>query len=88
MKHMRILAVLAVLCLLLGSAYAVTKLMPAVIDDKKCSGCSKCLEKCPEGAITLNATGFAVVDKEKCTGCGKCSKACPFEAISVPNSAG
>jgi len=52
MKHMKLFAVLAALCLLAGSAFAVSKLMPAVVDQKECLGCGKCVEKCPEGAIT------------------------------------
>ena len=83
MKHMRLFAALAVICLLIGSAYAVAKLMPAVVDNEKCTGCGKCVERCPEGAITLNEQGIAVVDKEKCTGCNKCSKACPALAIAI-----
>lgn len=83
MNHKRVIAVLAVLCLLLGSAYAVAKLMPAVVDDTLCTGCGKCVDRCPEGAISLNSSGYAVVDKDKCTGCGKCTKACPFEALSL-----
>jgi len=83
MKHTRLFVVLAVLCLLVGSAYAIAKLMPAVVDENKCIGCGGCVEKCPAGAISLNETGIAVVDKEKCTGCKKCVKACPVEALSV-----
>jgi ferredoxin len=83
MKHLRLIAVLAVLCLLAGSAFAVSKLMTATVDEQECMGCGKCVDKCPEGAITMNEDGIAVVDKEKCTGCGKCTKSCPAEAISV-----
>lgn len=83
MKHTRLIVALAVLCLLVGSAYAVAKLMPAVVDESKCIGCAACVQECPFGAISLNDQGFAVVDKEKCTGCGKCTKACPVEAIST-----
>jgi NAD-dependent dihydropyrimidine dehydrogenase PreA subunit len=83
MKHTRLFVALAVLCLLVGSAYAVAKLMPAVVDENKCIGCGACVENCPSEAISLNDQGIAVVDKEKCTGCGKCAKACPVEAIST-----
>ena len=83
MNHLRLFAAMAVLCLLVGSAYAVAKLMPAVVDEKKCLGCEVCIENCPVGAIALNDLGIAVVDKEKCTGCKKCVKVCPNEAISV-----
>jgi len=83
MKHKRIYVTLAILCLLIGSAYAVAKLMPAVVDEEKCLGCGKCVESCPIGAISLNEDGLAIVDKEKCEGCLKCAKACPNEAITV-----
>jgi NAD-dependent dihydropyrimidine dehydrogenase PreA subunit len=82
MKHTRLIVALAVLCLLVGSAYAVAKLIPAIVDEQKCIGCGACVEKCPVGAISLNDQGIAVVDKEKCTGCGKCARSCPVEAIS------
>ena len=83
MKHTRLIVALAVLCLLIGSAYAVAKLMPAVVDENKCIGCGTCVERCPAGAISLNDQGIAVVDKEKCTECGKCARSCPVEAIST-----
>ena len=83
MKRKRICVILAILCLLIGSAYAVAKLMPAVVDEEKCLGCGKCVERCPIGAISLNEDGLAIVDKEKCEGCQKCAKACPNEAITV-----
>jgi ferredoxin len=83
MKHQRFIVVLAVLCLLVGSAYAVSKLMPAVVDKNKCLGCGDCVKNCPIGAISLDKDGLAVVDKENCTGCLKCANACPNEAISA-----
>lgn len=86
MKYANLFAGLAVLCLLAGSAYAVAKLVPAVVDENICSGCEKCVEKCPEGAISLNDEGLAQVDQNKCTGCGKCTKACPFEAVTISGS--
>jgi NAD-dependent dihydropyrimidine dehydrogenase PreA subunit len=83
MKHQKFLVILAVICLLAGSAYAVTTLIPAVVDENKCLGCGACVEKCPNGAMALDNDGFAVIDKEKCTGCLKCAKVCPNEAISA-----
>jgi NAD-dependent dihydropyrimidine dehydrogenase PreA subunit len=81
MKHKRLFVALAVLCLLVGSAYALAKLMPASVDENKCIGCGACVAECPAGAVSLNDQGIAVVDKEKCTGCGRCAKACPVEAV-------
>jgi ferredoxin len=83
MKHSRLIAVLAILCILAGSAFAVGKLTHAVVDKEKCLGCGNCVKECPEGAITLNDNGIANIDDEKCAGCNKCVKACPVEAIST-----
>jgi len=83
MKHTRLLVALAVVCLLVGSAYAIAKLMPASVDENKCIGCGACVDECPAGAVSLNDQGIAVVDKEKCTGCGRCAKSCPVQAIST-----
>jgi Fe-S-cluster-containing hydrogenase component 2 len=77
------LVILAILCLLVGSSYAIAKLMPAVVNEEKCLGWEKCVERCPIGAISLNEDGLAVVDKKKCEGCMKCAKACPNEAITT-----
>lgn len=48
----------------------------------KCSGCSSCMNKCPNGAIKMkfDKEGFRYpeIDKEKCTNCGLCKKACPY----------
>ncbi len=86
MKYANLFAGLAVLCLLAGSAYAVAKLVPAEVDEKTCTGCGKCIDRCPEGAISFNEKGLAEVNGDKCTGCGKCTKACPFEALTISGS--
>lgn len=83
MKLTRLLVALAVICILAASAFAVAKLMPAVVDENKCIGCGACVEECPAAAISLNEQGIAVVDKEKCTGCGRCARSCPVEAIGA-----
>ncbi|HPS92238.1 MAG TPA: 4Fe-4S binding protein [Methanothrix sp.] len=83
MEHKRLAVALAVVCLLIGSAYAVAKLIPASVDESKCIGCGECVGECPAGAVSIGDDGTAVVDKEKCTGCGKCAKSCPVEAIST-----
>lgn len=45
------------------------------------TGCSRCLDLCPTGAITPNGDHVAV-DTMICAGCGSCSAACPSGAIA------
>ncbi|UQR62380.1 4Fe-4S binding protein [Bradyrhizobium sp. C-145] len=45
------------------------------------TGCTRCLDLCPTGAITPN--GDAVeIDPAVCAGCGSCAAACPTGAVS------
>ncbi|MEY8762060.1 MULTISPECIES: electron transfer flavoprotein subunit alpha [Clostridium] len=45
----------------------------------KCKGCTKCVQNCPFGAITMK-NKIADIGGA-CTGCGVCVKICPFGAI-------
>ena len=83
MNHLRLFAAMAVLCLLVGSAYAVAKLMPAVVDEKKCLGCEACTENCPVGAISGEKKAVHAINSETCIKCGACLDVCPdkFKAI-------
>jgi len=45
-----------------------------------CDGCGKCVEPCPESAITM-ADGKPVVNEIMCTGCGACIPSCPRNAL-------
>lgn len=45
------------------------------------TGCTRCLDLCPTGAITPNGDHVSV-DPMICAGCGACSAACPSGAIS------
>ena len=47
------------------------------IDREKCGGCNKCVEKCPEHAVSLDAEHKTCVDKDKCKACGECVLSCP-----------
>ncbi|MGX9356133.1 4Fe-4S binding protein [Roseobacteraceae bacterium S113] len=45
------------------------------------TGCTRCLDLCPTGAIT-SAGDHVTIDPMVCAGCGACSAACPSGAIS------
>ncbi|MEM9269088.1 MAG: 4Fe-4S binding protein, partial [Pseudomonadota bacterium] len=45
------------------------------------TGCTRCLDLCPTGAITPSGDHVSV-DPMACAGCGACSSACPSGAIS------
>jgi coenzyme F420-reducing hydrogenase beta subunit len=47
-----------------------------------CSGCTACMNICPNAAITMNPDekGFLYpqIDSQRCTGCGVCRRVCAF----------
>ncbi len=45
------------------------------------TGCTRCLDLCPAGAITP-AHDHVAIDPTICGGCGQCSAACPTGAVS------
>lgn len=47
----------------------------------KVTGCTRCLDLCPTGAITP-AGDHVAIDAEICAGCGSCAAACPTGAAS------
>jgi uncharacterized protein (DUF362 family)/ferredoxin len=52
-----------------------------VIREKKCSGCGKCIEFCPAGAISRENGKRYVIDYSKCIYCYYCFVPCPENAI-------
>ncbi len=51
------------------------------VDGNKCTGCEKCVDVCPQRAISM-VNGKAVIDGNRCTDCGACAQVCPQGAIS------
>jgi ferredoxin len=50
------------------------------------TGCTRCLDLCPTGAITPNGNSV-LIDANVCAGCGSCASVCPTGAASyaLPN---
>lgn len=57
------------------------------INIEKCittAHCSRCLEQCPNNAISRDkSTLEIVIDRSKCDLCGNCENACPSKAIKI-----
>jgi len=55
----------------------------AEVDEDKCTGCGKCIEVCPFGAVIGPKDGKTTVVSLMCEGCGVCKLVCPVGAIEV-----
>ncbi|HEY42181.1 MAG TPA: glycyl-radical enzyme activating protein [Dehalococcoidia bacterium] len=51
-------------------------------DSEKCTGCGKCVQACPNGAIEI-CDGHSRTNRELCQGSGKCAEVCPNEARNI-----
>jgi uncharacterized Fe-S center protein len=60
--------------------HAVVK--PEYKDIELCSGCARCVEICPAGAIKI-VSKKAHFDHAKCVGCGECISVCPERALRL-----
>ncbi|MEA9390225.1 glycyl-radical enzyme activating protein [Acerihabitans sp. TG2] len=47
----------------------------------ECIHCGKCVEICPQHALSVNNPYF--IDRERCIGCGKCISVCPTQALEM-----
>lgn len=55
----------------------------AVIDERACIGCAKCLPVCPTDAIVGARRQLHTVIAAECTGCELCIAPCPVDCISM-----
>jgi pyruvate formate lyase activating enzyme len=49
----------------------------------RCDKCGKCLQACPEHALSFDKDGILHVDRRRCTACGKCVPVCSPEALTI-----
>lgn len=56
----------------------------AELFDRRCDGCTKCAEACPQGLIVMDEDGRARADlrRGECTFCEACIAACPTQALT------
>jgi pyruvate formate lyase activating enzyme len=48
-----------------------------------CNNCGKCIDVCPEKAISLDDNDFIRINRDKCTACGECVAVCSPEALTI-----
>ena len=51
-------------------------------DQKKCLHCGKCVQICPEKALTMGENNRIHVDFNRCVGCLTCTRECPGKALT------
>jgi len=57
-----------------------------IVNTENCLGpakCRRCVDTCPEGAITQGPGDTIRIDRNRCRICAECAKACPNRALSV-----
>ena len=54
----------------------------AIWTGSRCIGCGRCIETCPSGSLSREATGI-IIDRGTCSACGRCAEACPSGAMEL-----
>jgi len=54
-----------------------------VIDERRCIGCTLCIQACPVDAIVGAARLMHTVIESECTGCNLCLPPCPVDCIDI-----
>jgi electron transport complex protein RnfB len=60
----------------------------ALVDERRCIGCTRCIDACPVDAIVGAHNLMHTVVEPWCIGCGLCPPACPVDCIDMVASKG
>ena len=55
----------------------------ALIDERRCIGCTRCIDACPVDAIVGAQSLMHTVVESWCIGCALCPPACPVDCIDM-----
>jgi heterodisulfide reductase subunit A len=62
----------------------------ALVNERACIACSKCIQVCPFGAVKCKELRGGILKAEViptvCQGCGLCNATCPPKAIQLQHS--
>jgi len=61
---------------------SINPLPEIMVRSSRCDGCRRCIESCPQDAITLDADGLHL-DRARCDQCLKCFDTCQANALEV-----
>lgn len=61
----------------------MTRTAVALIDERRCIGCTRCIDACPVDAIVGAQNLMHTVVESWCIGCALCPPACPVDCIDM-----